>query len=252
MILSFSGTGNSRYIAALLSKALGDEIVDLNPLVSAGPCTFKSDKPYVVVCPTYCYSIPAPVNELLSRAEFRGSKEMYFIMTCGAGIGGADYQNDKLCKSIGMRCKGTAKFVMPDNYLCMYEPSTYDEARSLVDSAPERLSPLTEKIAVGSDFDHGGNVVSGAVSSVSAKAFNAFVGKPSKFHVSESCISCGLCEKNCPMRCISLKGGIPQWKSGCIHCLSCICGCPNDAIDYGKATKGRRRHYLYPDGTIKK
>lgn len=251
MILSFSGTGNSRYIAGLLAKALEDEIVDLNRLVSS-VAAFDSDKPYVVVCPTYCYSIPVPVKELLCRAGYGGSREMYFIMTCGAGIGGAGYLNDKLCKSIGMHYKGTAKLVMPDNYLCMYEPSTYDEARSLVDSALERLDPLIGKIRDGADFDHGGNAVSGAVSSLSSKVFNAFIGKPSKFSVSERCTSCGLCEKNCPMHCISLKDGIPQWKSGCIHCLSCICGCPSNAIDYGKATKGRRRHYLYPDGTIKK
>lgn len=253
MILSFSGTGNSRYIANLLSEALDDEVCELNGLVSdTSPCSFESDKPFVVVCPTYCYAIPSPVKRLIMNASFSGCKDMYFVMTCGAGIGGAGNLNLKLCRKVGLNYMGTEKLVMPDNYLVMYDPSTYDEAKALVDSAPQRIDAIVQSIKSGVPFERNGNAVSGAVSAVGSRVFESFVGKPNKFSVSSDCVSCGLCEKSCPLHCISLKYGVPQWKSGCIHCLACICGCPQNAIDYGKATKHRRRHYLYPDGSLKK
>lgn len=253
MLLFFSGTGNSRYVAKLLADALDDEVCDLNDLVgSDSPVSFESEKPFVVVCPTYCYAVPSPVKKLLSSASFGGSTSMYFIMTCGAGIGGAGYLNSRICEKAGLKYMGTAKLVMPDNYLVMYEPSTFDEASALIESLPARLEPLSDAIKSGASLSGKGNAVSGAVSSVGSRLFESFVGKPSKFFVSDDCVSCGLCEKNCPLHCITLNDGIPQWKSGCIHCLSCLCGCPNNAIDYGKSTKGRRRHYLYPDGTLKK
>lgn len=253
MILYFSGTGNSRFVARLIADALGDEAVSINEhLINGSERSFSSETPYVVVCPTYCYAIPTAVRDfLLSASFFTGSSNMYFVMTCGAGIGGAPYLNDRLCRRIGMNHMGTEKLVMPDNYLVMYEPSCSDEAQALVDSAPQRLGGIIDSIKANEPIGSRSNAVFGSFSGAAAKIFNAAVGKPGKFTVSDSCTSCGLCEKNCPMGCITLKDGHPTWKSGCIHCLSCICGCPSNAIDYGRSTYGRRRHYLYPDGTLK-
>ncbi|MDO4354495.1 MAG: EFR1 family ferrodoxin, partial [Clostridia bacterium] len=104
MILYFSGTGNSRFVARLIADALGDEAVSINEhLINGSERSFSSETPYVVVCPTYCYAIPTAVRDfLLSASFFTGSSNMYFVMTCGAGIGGAPYLNDRLCRRIGM------------------------------------------------------------------------------------------------------------------------------------------------------
>ena len=124
MILYFSGTGNSRFVARLIADTLGDEVVSINAYLKDGSeRSFSSETPYVVVCPTYCYAIPTAVRDFLLSASFSGSADMYFVMTCGASIGGAPYLNDRLCRRIGMNHMGTEKLVMPDNYLVMYEPS---------------------------------------------------------------------------------------------------------------------------------
>lgn len=252
MILSFSGTGNSRYLAQLIADALGDELVSVNELIADGkkPC-LHSESPFVVVCPTYCYAIPSAVRNFLCSASFSGSGKMYFVMTCGAGIGGAPYLNERLCRRLGLEHMGTEKLVMPDNYLVMYPPSDFDEAQSLIDSARERSDGIIEALKAVKPIGSRSNPLFGVFCDASSRLFSAVVGKPGKFSVGKNCISCGLCEKNCPMGCISLKDGVPTWKSGCIHCLSCICGCPENAIDYGRSTVGRRRYYLYPDGTQK-
>ena len=59
MILCFSGTGNSRYIARRIAEALPDEVVDLNAKIKE-----KDDSPLhaegdvIVVVPTYAWRIP--------------------------------------------------------------------------------------------------------------------------------------------------------------------------------------------------
>lgn len=44
-------------------------------------------------------------------------------------------------------------------------------------------------------------------------------------------------------RCFEIKEGGPVWGKRCTHCMACICGCPAEAIEYGKRTVGKRRYY---------
>lgn len=251
MILYFSGTGNSRYSAILLGKALEDEVVSMNELISSASASpLKSEKPFVFVVPTYCYHIPAVVEEYIEHAEFVG-KKAYFVMTCGAGVGGAGAANKALCEKKGLEYMGTYTLVMPDNYLVMYDPSTREEAEALLDALPAKISEIAEYILGGKVLDEKKSLLGKGVSVLGSKLFNAAFVKPEKFTVSDACISCGSCVKACPLNNIRLADSVPQWDKNCVHCLACICGCPQNAIDYGKGTKNRRRHYVYPDGTIK-
>ncbi|MDO4815474.1 MAG: EFR1 family ferrodoxin [Bacillota bacterium] len=252
MILYFSGTGNSRYTAVLLGKALDDEVVSLNELISRESIgDFSSEKPYVFVLPTYCYHIPSVVEEFINEASFSGCCKAYFVMTCGAGTGGAGAVNKAICKEKKLNYMGTYTLVMPDNYLVMYAPSSREEAERILASLPEKISEIAGLIESGKTFNQKGSAVSKEVSIISSKLFNKFFVKPEKFSVTEDCVSCGVCVNNCPLHNVVLTEGVPEWGSNCVHCLSCICSCPKNAIEYGKGTKGRRRHYVFSDGKLK-
>lgn len=253
MILYFSGTGNSRYAAILLAKTLDDEILSINELISSENFeTVCSDKPFIFVVPTYCYHIPSAVEEYISKTEFKGNNKAYFVMTCGAGIGGAGAANRALCKEKGLDCMGTYTLVMPDNYLVMYEPSSREEAEARLAALPGKVSDIAEIVKNGGAFDEKSSMLGKQISILGSKLFNSAFVNPKKFSVMDACISCGSCVKNCPLNNISLSDGKPVWSDNCIHCLSCLCGCPQNAVEYGKGTKGRRRHYVFPDGTLKK
>ncbi len=59
MILCFSGTGNSRYIAKKIAVELQDEIVDVNAKIKAVDYSpIKTGENVVVVTPTYAWRIP--------------------------------------------------------------------------------------------------------------------------------------------------------------------------------------------------
>ena len=50
MVFYFTGTGNSRYIAEIISKRLDDDIVSLNEKIKQNDCSeIHSDRPLVVV-----------------------------------------------------------------------------------------------------------------------------------------------------------------------------------------------------------
>ena len=56
MVLYFTGTGNSRYIAERIAVALGDELLSMNDRIKAddnSPVT--SDERLVIVTPTYAW-----------------------------------------------------------------------------------------------------------------------------------------------------------------------------------------------------
>ncbi|MGN0634034.1 MAG: EFR1 family ferrodoxin [Oscillospiraceae bacterium] len=65
-----------------------------------------------------------------------------------------------------------------------------------------------------------------------------------KFYVSDKCSGCGKCAERCPLNNIKTAGGKPVWGNDCTHCMACIAGCPNEAIEYGKKTIGKPRYFL--------
>ena len=73
MILYFTGTGNSEYLALALRDALADDCVDARVGMRRGEAgRFDSESPYVFVFPTYAWRMPHVFEDYLRRSEFSG------------------------------------------------------------------------------------------------------------------------------------------------------------------------------------
>ena len=246
MILYFSGTGNSRYVAEKISKVTGDNVISINEILKSGnKGIIESEKPFIFVCPTYAWRIPRVVSEFIREANFKNTKEVYFILTCGGETGEAVKYIRKLCIEKGFTLKGFASVIMPDNYIVMYDTPDEEKANKIIEGATEKISYIAKCIKDGKELEEeksklGSSLKSGLVNSL---FYSAFV-KAKGFYSTDKCISCGKCAKLCPLNNINIVDGRPKWGANCTHCMACICGCPVQAIEYKNKTKGRTRYYL--------
>lgn len=53
---------------------------------------------------------------------------------------------------------------------------------------------------------------------------------PKGYYITDACIGCGSCLKNCPQRCISQGGKYKIIQKHCLHCGNCYETCPAGAI----------------------
>ena len=246
MILCFSGTGHSKYVAKRIADALGDEIVNLNARIKASDTSsIETGERVIIVTPTYAWRIPRVVRDWLLKTELRGAKQAWFVMTCGSEIGNADRYNRELCTEKAISCMGTAQIVMPENYIAMFSAPQADEAREIVAKTEPNIDCVIASIQSNQPFAPTRNnlydrFMSGPVNLI----FYKFCVKADAFTVSDTCIGCGQCAKRCPMNNVTLKDGKPVWGKNCTHCMACICYCPVSAIEYGKKSVGQPRYHF--------
>ena len=246
MVLYFTGTGNSRYVAERIAQALGDTLCSLNDRIKAGDTSpVNSDARLIIVVPTYAWRIPHIVREHLENTAFPGAAQVWFVMTCGGQIGGAGRHNQALAQKMGLAYQGTAQIVMPENYIALFQAPQAEEARQIVAQAePEidrAIAALAKSQAFGPTPKHLLNrFLSGPVNPF----FYAVIVKDTPFTVSDACNGCGQCVKRCPLNNITLPDGKPLWGGRCTHCMACICYCPTEAIEYGKKSAGKPRYHF--------
>ena len=248
MIVYYTGTGNSRYCAQALSDHLKDSLVGAFPFIRGGkPAELTSERPWVFVAPTYSWRLPRVFRDFIRSSHFSGSQDAYFVLTCGEDIGNAAAYHQALCLEKGLRCRGTLPIVMPENYIAMFSAPSPDQARSILAAARPILEQCAAWIRDNRDFPpikaHAlDRLKSGMINTL----FYQFNVKASPFTVSENCISCGKCESVCPLGNIHMSNGKPVWGSHCTHCMACICGCPAEAIEYGRKSIGKPRYQCPP------
>ena len=240
MILYFTGTGNSLYVAKKL-LADGERLVSIADLMKKGEYTIElsEDEKLGIVFPVYFYTLPTIVREFLEKAEIRNAGYVYSVITCGGGTGQASAVLKKVLANKGITLTYFKELLMPDNGMLFYQiPGT--------EKAEERLTPADAVISrIREDIGNreASKIGSGTVISDLMGAGYKLCSGTKKFYAEDTCTGCGLCERNCPQQVIKLVDNKPVWaKENCCKCSSCINRCPVKAIQYGKGTKKRNRY----------
>lgn len=246
MILNYSGTGNSRYVAQRIAEALGDELLSMNERIKAGDTSpVTSDERLIIVTPTYAWRIPRIVRDHLAETDLPCGARAWFVMTCGSEIGNAAEYNRALCREKQLTYMGTAQIVMPENYIAMFNAPQAEEARQIVAGAEPDIDRAVSAIAANQAFPPPRNnlydrFMSGTVNPI----FYSLFVKANAFTAGDACIGCGHCAGLCPTNSITIQNGKPVWGGDCTHCMACICYCPTEAIEYGKKSLGKPRYHF--------
>ncbi len=246
MILCFSGTGNSRYIARRIADALQDGITDLNAKIKAGDTSpVRTGRSCIVVTPTYAWRIPRVVSKWLSETELPSARRIWFVMDCGSEIGHAAAYNRRLAREKNLEYMGTAQIIMPENYIALFNAPEVKEAGRIVREAEPVIGHAIAALKAEEPFPEPAvrlldRVLSGPVN----PAFYRFIVSADAFRAGDACIACGQCAANCPMNNVTLTDGRPVWGRKCTHCMACICYCPAGAIEYGTKSAGKPRYHF--------
>lgn len=117
MILYFSGTGNSRFVARKVAKITEDQILSLNEMLkSKVNVDLTQEERYIFVLPVYAGRIPRIIEEWIRKRDFNQEAEVYFLLTCGQTPFQSALYINRLCKDKHLNLIGFDFFVMPENY----------------------------------------------------------------------------------------------------------------------------------------
>lgn len=257
MILYFSGTGNTRFVARRLAGILCDELLCMEPREKTA-ARIVTGKRVVWCFPTYSWGVPPVVADFIKNTglEFDPEARHFMVTTCGDDMGYADRQWRKLIRQRGWISAGAFAIQMPNTYVLMkgFDTDSPDVATKKLAASMRRVEEVgraIENYAPGSPD----MLIRGSFPMIKTSViypwFVRHAMSPKPFHATAACVGCGRCATTCPCANITMEkeaGGYrrPQWHDHCALCLRCYHICPQHAVAYGKTTDGKGQ-YINPD-----
>lgn len=244
MILYFSGTGNSRYIAKKIAEISGDKIVSINQRIKENDySSVRSDRPLVFVGPVYAGRLPRIMDDYICKTDFFGTNRAYFIVTCAQTPWQTVQYVEKICEQKHFSLVGFNSVVMPQGYIAGGGTQPKEVNDKILKEAEPKIIKIAETIRDEQMLpkEQPGKAI---MSKILNPIMYSMMISAKGFTITNKCTGCGKCEERCPLNNIKLTNGKPVWGKECTHCMACIAGCPCEAIEYGKKTQGKPRYYL--------
>lgn len=250
MVFYFSGTGNSLWVAKNIANSLSDKLIPIGDYIkdrSLQPIfTLNEDEKVGFVFPVHSWGIPPVMSDFIKRLQITGyHKQLIFgIFTCGDECGDTKKMFLKLLSEKGFECHHVYSIQMPNNYIALpgFDVDAEDIAQEKKQRAKQILPTIISAITNDKITDsYTKGKFTFLKSGLIYPLFRKYATDDRPFYSKESCTSCGLCVKKCPVGNLSLENGHPVWGKRCTQCMACIHNCPTRSIEYGKATlkKGR-------------
>lgn len=247
MILYFSATGNTQYAAQRIARVSGDSIVSIRECLQNGTHSFslKENENFGIATPTYFQGMPLFLQDFLASIHLNdggGKHYAYAVSTCGVSYGNAGSQAVRAAKQAGIHLDATFRVRMVDNWNPYFDMNDADYIRSAEETAEEDLKEVCARIAaketgvyLEDSFEHKKEEELAAAYDESRKT--------SLFQVNDTCVGCGTCTAQCPVKAITVQNGKPVWiQDQCLLCLGCVHKCPKNAIAYTEETIGHGQY----------
>lgn len=251
MILYFSATGNTKWIAQQLSTFLSDSrIYSITNVESDIFETLEEDEPLGICFPIHAWSIPDPMVRVLEQLKrSHRTPYIYMVCTCGDDCGKAHLQFARVLKKTGHKPQFMASVQMPNTYVNLpgFDVDSAEKEMEKKAKAEIRIKELATSIMQRKNVC---DITEGAFpilkSTLLKVSFKRFLLKDKYFKVTDDCIGCGLCVQNCPSANMLMEMNRPIWlhNGACTSCMSCYHHCPKRAIRFGKYTDNKGQYYF--------
>ena len=188
----------------------------------------------VIGYPVHGFNAPQNVVDFAKGLPECENKVYYIIKTSGEPLHVNDASSrilDRALKKKGYVKKGEFHYVMPYNMIFRHS----DDMAALMWQAAGNTAPSDADIIFeGREHSLKPNAFACLTRLVVAVEHAAMPYLGRLFKVKkDKCVSCGRCEKLCPMGNIEMKDGLPVFGKNCIGCTACSFNCPEDAISIG-------------------
>lgn len=244
MIVYFSATGNSRHIA----EAIAEEFDDIAVSIEDGKSNFtlSAGEKFGIITPVYWWQLPLPMREYLKELTLKNASYTYLIVTYGTTPGCCGEDARKILKKRGIDLSASFSIRMPDNFTPIFDLSDPIKVKTELLLSEAQMSSVIRRIKTMDTGDNTDYKTPYAVRLVMDPMYN-YERNTKHFYVENSCIGCGICEKNCPVKAIEIVDGKPVWiKKQCALCLRCLHHCPKFAIQFTQGFSKKHGQYIYP------
>lgn len=253
MILYFTGTGNSLFIARSLAQALGESLCHINN----APVDLTQEKVVGLVYPVYTYDAPAAVKTFADTLVLNKDAYVFVVATCCSTPGNAILSVKQRVEQNGANLAYSRIVSMPDCSAPAMKNNPNKQLHKL-DAVPELLEQMTSDIqAHKHDLQHAKCTAMGTIMNTRAMQPIGIVAVR-QYVNTDKCIGCGICTKVCPQENIVLArrdasnaSVIAQIGDHCTQCLACVHFCPQQAMEIRHKPMPKEWQYHHPEVKLK-
>ena len=247
MILYFSATGNSLFVARQLAKQLKESLL---PLTEAIQQDLTAEKRIGLVFPTYDFNLPPALPEMVSRLKISPQSYVFTVVTCGSMAGNCIWTLRRLLRKKGIELAYSNKVSVPDNSALAFGRNPNKQLGKF-EHVPARMKQIIRELQAESHTLHYSwfSLLSWLLGRPAVtRGMIHFLGPKVN---ADKCIGCNKCVRVCPMKNITLTNQKAFFGDHCTVCLACVHACPQQAISTNGQETRKERQYRNPQIKLK-
>jgi ferredoxin len=234
LIIYFSGTGNTKYVAELFINKLFQFKIDLIPverlLNSVENVSIDEYELIGIGCPSIGFNVPRIIMDYCRTMPIGNLQKVFLFLTCA----GPCYLNDTAFFGLKRLLNQKRYLVIAEKAICMPANIIFDYpigvVKQLLITAEKKVEKMSFNIINGVNDTRKDKIIPYTFRGLLIVSERLSLWSvPIDFYVSNDCTKCLLCIKNCPRNNIKVSRKV-KFSTDCEACFRCVYACPNNAI----------------------